>query len=459
MHADSRFPPTNPLSRADVRHGHHLAGGPGQTYTMPSQVTGLVNDGDTVDIEAGTYPSDVAPWTADNLLLRGVGGFARMESNGFAWADKAIWVISGNNTTVEWIEFSECSVPDQNGAGIRQEGANLTVRNCWFHHNENGILANEVHPSTIRIEHTEFGYNGYGDGQSHNLYINNVDTLIYRYNYSHHAHVGHELKSRAWVNIIEYSRFSNEADGDASRELDLPNGGRAFVIGNIIQQGPLGQNSNLVGYGLEVLTNPGAHQLYAINNTLVNEKNTGTFFHTPSGVLLKAYNNIMAGGGTFMNAWPLGVDTLGNLYNIPIASLLFADAALYDYHIDAASPARYIGYPAGMAGTYPLVAWDEYVHPVSSVVRCQHATLCAGAYEFCPTSVVEQGADELRIRPNPAGDLVFVDLPVGTQQLELLDACGRLLRAWSTNGGATLRSICRTSATVRCYCVCKASAP
>ncbi|MBV6404812.1 MAG: hypothetical protein IT228_02735 [Flavobacteriales bacterium] len=43
--------------------------GPGLSYTLPSQVSALVNDGDTVDILAGTYPSDVAAWTAE--LSRG----------------------------------------------------------------------------------------------------------------------------------------------------------------------------------------------------------------------------------------------------------------------------------------------------------------------------------------------------------------------------------------------------
>ncbi len=38
--------------------------GPGQTYTMPSQVSTLVSNGDTVNIEAGVYPSDVARWQA-----------------------------------------------------------------------------------------------------------------------------------------------------------------------------------------------------------------------------------------------------------------------------------------------------------------------------------------------------------------------------------------------------------
>ena len=38
--------------------------GPGQPHTLPSQVSTLVADGDTVDIEAGVYPGDVARWQA-----------------------------------------------------------------------------------------------------------------------------------------------------------------------------------------------------------------------------------------------------------------------------------------------------------------------------------------------------------------------------------------------------------
>jgi hypothetical protein len=45
-------------------------------------VATLVHDGDTVAIDAGTYPSDVARWTVSNLVLRGVGGMARLKANG-----------------------------------------------------------------------------------------------------------------------------------------------------------------------------------------------------------------------------------------------------------------------------------------------------------------------------------------------------------------------------------------
>ena len=48
-----------------------------RTYTLPSQVAGLVNNGDTVDIDAGTY-SNCATWNKNNLLLRGIGGMAHL---------------------------------------------------------------------------------------------------------------------------------------------------------------------------------------------------------------------------------------------------------------------------------------------------------------------------------------------------------------------------------------------
>ncbi len=404
--------------------------GPGLAYTMPSQVSTLVGNGDTVDIIAGVYPSDVARWQADDLVLRGVGGFAHLESNGLSWGDKAIWVIQGDNTTVEWIEFSECAVPDQNGAGIRLEGLNLDVRHCWFHHNENGILCGEYHPSTVRIEYSEFGHHGFGDGYSHNLYIGNIDSLIFRFNYSHHADVGHELKSRAWVNVIEYNRFSNESDGTASREIDLPNGGQAYLVGNVIQQGLQGQNSNMVGFGMEGLSNPGPHELYAVNNTLVNEKANGSFFQMPATAYFKAYSNVLAGGGSFMSSWPTAVDTLANVRSIDMAAMLFQDAVGRDYHIGPGSPADNTGQPAGLANNgHPLVAWNEYVHPADGTVRCQQATLDAGAYETCATGVMDPTEVPFpQVRPNPATDQVMLlgDLPHPVR-VRIVDVAGRII--------------------------------
>jgi len=414
--------------------------GPGQTYTMPSQVSALVGNGDTVNIEAGVYPSDVARWQADDLVLRGIGGFAHLESNGQSWGGKAIWVIQGDNCTVEWIEFSECQVPDHNGAGIRLEGLNLSVSHCWFHHNENGILCGEYHPSTVRIEYSEFGHHGYGDGYSHNLYIGHIDSLIFRYNYNHHADVGHELKSRAWVNVIEYNRFSNESDGTASREIDLPNGGQAYLIGNVIQQGLQSQNSNMVGFGMEGLSNPGPHELYAVNNTLVNEKANGSFFQMPTEAYFKATSNILAGGGSFMSTWPTTLDTLANLRSTSIAALQFLDAANYDLRIDVNSPAHNTGFPAGLANNgYPLVALWEYAHPTNGVLRCQHALLDAGAFETCTTGTEQVRTNGHRLFPNPAHDHVQVYSDEELYWVHVQDVQGRTLRLEALNGDRSAR--------------------
>src|SRR5581483_494940 len=149
---------------------------------------------------------------------QGVGGFAHLQANGQNYGGKAIWVISGKNATVQWVEFSLCSCNDHNGAGIRQEGSKLTVRHCYFHDNEEGILTTADTTSDILIEHSEFYNNGYGDGYSHNLYIGKVRSLTFRYNYTHHAIVGHDLKSRAINNYLLYNRFADESDGTASRD-------------------------------------------------------------------------------------------------------------------------------------------------------------------------------------------------------------------------------------------------
>ena len=171
----------------------------------------------------------------------------------------------------------------------------------------------------------------------------------------------------------------------------------------------------------------------------MNELGAGSFFSVMSGTdLFKAYNNILAGGGTFTSGgWPATVDTLSNLVTSDIASVLFDSPATYDYHISIASPAHNFGFPAGLSNTgYPLVAWDEYVHPLASVTRCQHATLDIGAFETCTTDIVERAHDGLMIFPNPATDHVQVSLAAGAlpTSIEIVDTQGRVLLRIPVNG-------------------------
>ncbi len=350
--------------------------GPTRLYNTPSAAAAAAKDGAVVEIDAGTYTGDVATWTQNNLTLRGVGGLAHLAANGNNAGGKAIWVIQGHDTTVENIEFSGATVPDQNGAGIRQEGANLTVRGCYFHDNEEGILAGDHAGSEILIEYTEFARNGFGDGYSHNLYINHVAKFTLQYCYSHHAVVGHLVKSRALENHILYNRIMDEATGTSSYAIDLPNGGLSYLIGNLVQHGPDAQNSTLVTYAEEGASNP-AQELWAVNNTLVNDRPAGgTFMRvagTPTGA---AINNLCVGPGTTI------VGALAASHNMLLAGTTLVDRAGYDYHLTAGSAAINAGIDPGLAHGSSLAPVWEYVHPLSRTARPLVGALDVGAYEF-----------------------------------------------------------------------------
>ena len=405
--------------------------GPSQTYTKPSQVAGLVNSGDTVDIDAGIYNSDVCAWTDNNLLIRCTNGMAHLKSNGMSYGDKAIWVIQGNNTTVEHIEFSLCTSSADNGAGIRQEGQNLTVRHCYFHDNENGILSGALAGSRITVEYSEFGGNGAGDGYSHNLYIGHVDTLIFRYNYSHHAKIGHELKSRANVNYILYNRFSNEATGTASYEIDLPNGGLAVVMGNVVQQGLNADNSTMVAYGMEGLTNSGTHNFYLVNNTLVNERSTGTFVNVKSGTnLYKSYNNLFAGAGTVLTGSAITTDTVANK-KYTIAAAGFANSVLYDYRLTTGSTAQNAGVNAGTASSgLSLTPAYEYAHPAAQSTRTITGAIDIGAYELpepVPASVKTEEAVQSAVMLYHGQEGLSISSAQELSALKILSIDGKLM--------------------------------
>jgi Bacterial Ig domain len=355
-----------------------LSVGPGRTYATPCAAFAAAADLDVVEIDAaGNYDGDVCAITRNDLVIRGVNGRPVINAAGRSAEGKAIWVIKGIDTLVDNITFTGAQVPDQNGAGIRQEGRHLRVRNSWFHHNENGILSGADAESDIVIENSEFGFNGFGDGQSHNIYIGHVRSFTLRGSYSHDALVGHLVKSRAANNRIEANRLSNENGGTASYEIDLPNGGYSTVIGNVIQQSPTASNGGLIAYGLEGGTNPG-QELYLVSNTLVNDRSAGTFVLVGSGTTrVFAANNVLGGTGT---PWSSAiVESLNNHIN---AQPAFVNRADYDYTPAAGAPFVNAGVDPGPDSRgQPLRPTLEYVHPASQRTRPDDGALDIGALE------------------------------------------------------------------------------
>ena len=75
--------------------GRILRVGSDREIKYPSDAARIARDGDTVEIDAGTYHNDYALWKQDNLTLRGVGGMAHLKSKGLIPNRKAIWIVPG----------------------------------------------------------------------------------------------------------------------------------------------------------------------------------------------------------------------------------------------------------------------------------------------------------------------------------------------------------------------------
>lgn len=289
--------PAPSATACEAASGRVLSVGPGQTYAVPSAAAAAARNGDVVQIEAGDYRGDVATWSASDLTICGRGGRARLFAEGKSAQGKAIWVIVGSNVTVQNIEFRDARVSDENGAGIRAEGGNLTVRDSAFFDNENGILSGGG-PVTVTIDRCEFGRNGHGDGYSHNIYIGTIDRLVVTASFFHEARVGHNLKSRAKETRIEYSYFMDGPVGTASYLADLPNGGAAYLRGNLFHKGPNASNTVAIAYGKEGLKWE-VNTLEAIHNTVVMTRSGASFFAAPPGTQsVKLSANLLAGYGS-----------------------------------------------------------------------------------------------------------------------------------------------------------------
>ena len=350
--------------------------GPGRQFTDPSQVTGLVS-GDVVEIDAGVYNGQATIWNTSNLTLRGVGGRAHLVAPATIPNGKAIWVTAGTNTAVENIEFSGAAVPDKNGAGIRADGVDLAVCGSYFHDNEDGILGGA---GNVLIEYSEFAHNGAcvtGFGCSHNIYVD-TSRFTLRYSYSHHANIGHLVKSRARENYILYNRIMDEADGNSSYVIDLPNGGLSYVIGNLLQQGPNTDNPTMLIYGEEGTTNP-SQTLYVVNNTFVNDRGSGTFVQLSGNTTATLQNNLFVGSGTVVSN-----GTVTQVTNRTTSTPNFVNITAFDYRPTASTPGINAGTAPGLGGTFELTPVFQYVHPTNREPRPVNGVIDIGAYELSP---------------------------------------------------------------------------
>jgi hypothetical protein len=351
-------------------------------------------DGDTIEIDAGTYTGDVAIWRANNLTIRGVGGRPHFAADGEAAEGKAIFVTKGKNIRVENIEFSDAKVGDNNGAGIRAEGANLTVFNCYFHDNQEGILTSEDPTSDIIIDSSAFVHNGTQSGQTHAIYIGHIHTLYVRGSVFQGTTIGHHIKTRADNDYILYNRILDFAEGTASYSIDMSNGGRGYIIGNVIEKGPKADNFTMIAMAMEGPT-LAAQELYVVGNTMVMDRSSGIFVHSRSPGLAVVADNIMTGPGQPMQgngrlinniiaggASGSGLDANGGSGNKVVRDVGFVDPNRADYHLKPGSPAIGAGIDMQQVNGFKLMPEFENLYPLGVAPRAPSSPPDDGAYRF-----------------------------------------------------------------------------
>ena len=172
------------------------------------------------------------------------------------------------------------------------------------------------------------------------------------------------LKSRAAISDIRYNRLADGPGGRASYELEFPNGGQAYVIGNVIQQGAQTQNPHMVSFGAEGYKGT-LNELYLINNTLVDDKPQGGVFLrvTPGNVIVKAVNNLLVGNSRLESGgWG------DYLNNFTVSADAFQSAAGEDYRLKSGTRLKGKAVDPGSANGISLRPQSEYVHPTGTRV-------------------------------------------------------------------------------------------
>ncbi len=279
-----------PLAASNV-----LTVGTGEEYATLSAALAAAHDGNVIDVNAGTYVNDFGAVDA-KVTIQGVGGVAKFVATEAPANLKGILTVD-DDVTIRNLSFSGAAIDAAdggNGAGIRYEGGVMVLDNDSFSHNQDGILAfptlSNLTTNTIAITNSTFSDNGSGSGYTHNLYVGAVSTLTATDDTFEGAVVGHEFKSRALVNVITDNTFRDGPTGTASYDIDLPNGGKDTITGNVIEKGPESENDAMVHFGGEGIPYAGS-SLTVSGNTFENDLGPQTVAVLNQTAISVAINN------------------------------------------------------------------------------------------------------------------------------------------------------------------------
>ena len=269
--------------------------GAGKVFKDPSEAAAAAKSGDVVRIDPGTY-YDCAVWTASNLTIEGTGPNVVLADK--ICEGKAIFVVHADNIRIAGLIFARARSKDQNGAGIRAEGVNLTIESSEFVDNQEGILAGNNPESRIIVRSSAFVHNGTCIAAcAHGIYVDHIRLLTVDHCRFFDTQTAHHIKSRALRTEIIDSAIEDGPAGTASYLVDLPNGGSLFMSGNILEKGPRnGNHSAAISIGEEGVDQP-MGEIVVTNNTFTNDGPTTAFVRNVTATPAKLTGNVLKGPG------------------------------------------------------------------------------------------------------------------------------------------------------------------
>lgn len=165
--------------------------------------------------------------------------------DGVTCEGKAALVLRGRAATIDGLVFQNMAVRDRNGAGIRLERGDLTVRNALFLRSEQGILTADDPRGRIRIEQSSFSGLGRCDGDyacAHSIYVGGYGSLSITRSRFEQGRGGHYVKSLAPRIAITDSSFDDSRGRATNYMIDLPAGATGEIARNVFVQGANKEN-------------------------------------------------------------------------------------------------------------------------------------------------------------------------------------------------------------------------
>lgn len=211
----------------------------GQGYDKLQDAINSLGEGDgTIRIAPGTWRDCGVQPHGNVTYVAAVPG--QTVFDGKVCEEKAALVMRGQSMRVEGLIFQNMRAFDANGAGIRLERGDLTVRQSWFRDSEQGILSANFPAGHVLIEQSTFTRLGRCDrglSCAHSLYFGDYASVVIRRSRFEAGTGGHYVKSHAGhIEVID-SSFDDSRGHTTNYMIDLSIGASGVISGNWFEQG------------------------------------------------------------------------------------------------------------------------------------------------------------------------------------------------------------------------------